>query len=379
VGWQIYEITKDPLSLGLIGLVEAIPAMTVTLFAGHLVDVSNRRNIILATYVGLFLSGLALLYSTFEGYQVFIREWGLSQTSPIYLAIFITGLARGFLAPANFAFMSQIVSKEELNNAITWNSSNWQVATIGGPALAGLLYGFLGIQVAYATQATLVLLAIIFCLMIAAKPIIEHSNRLPIWQSLREGIAFVFNTPLIISTITLDLFAVLFGGAVALLPIFAADILQVGAVGLGFLRSAPAVGSVVMMFLLAYWPIRKRAGKILLVSVAGFGLCMIGFALSTSFWLSLLLLALSGAFDSVSVLIRSTLLQTLTPENMKGRVSAVNSIFIGSSNEIGAFESGLAARWLGVQASVVFGGTMTLLVVGLMGWRAKSLWNFHLK
>nr|MCU0393228.1 MFS transporter [Thermoflexibacter sp.] len=230
-----------------------------------------------------------------------------------------------------------------------------------------------GITVTYCIQTFLVLLSIIFCLLIASKPVLPKSDRLPIKQSLREGIAFVFSNQLIISAISLDLFAVLFGGAVALLPIFASDILHVGAEGLGFLRSAPAIGSVLMMLFLTYRPIKKQAGSILLWSVGGFGICMILFALSTSFWLSLFLLALSGAFDSVSVLIRSTLLQTLTPENMKGRVSAVNSIFIGSSNEIGAFESGVAAKWLGTEPSVIFGGCMTILVVIVTSLIAKKL------
>lgn len=373
VGWQIYEITKNPLSLGLIGLVEAIPAISVTLYAGHLVDVSNRKTIILSTYIGLFLSAMALTFSTFDSYQDFIRSAGIAQTVPIYVAIFITGIARGFLAPANFAFMSQIVSKEEIGSAINWNSSNWQIATIGGPALAGMLYGFLGIQITYTIQTILVLFSIAFCLLIAAKPVLAKADRLPIVQSLKEGIKFVFSNQLIISAISLDLFAVLFGGAVALLPIFAAEMLFVGAEGLGFLRSAPAVGSVLTMFLITYRPIKKRAGRVLLWSVSGFGVCMIAFALSTNFWLSMFILALSGAFDSVSVLIRSTLLQTLTPENMKGRVSAVNSIFIGSSNEIGAFESGVAAKSLGTIPSVIFGGCMTILVVAITSWKANKL------
>lgn len=378
VGWQIYEITKDPLSLGLIGLVEALPAISVTLFAGHLVDVSNRRTIILTTYIGLLLSAMALTFSTFEDYQYFIRRADIARTVPIYLAIFITGIARGFLAPANFAFMSQIVSKEEMSSAINWNSSNWQIATIGGPALAGLLYAFLGIRLTYCIQTVLVMLSIVFCVLIAAKPVLPKADRLPIVQSLKEGIQFVFANQLIISAISLDLFAVLFGGAVALLPIFAAEVLAVGAEGLGFLRSAPAVGSVLMMFLITYKPIKKQAGKVLLWSVSGFGICMIAFALSTNFWLSMFILALSGAFDSISVIIRSTLLQTLTPENMKGRVSAVNSIFIGSSNEIGAFESGVAARALGVIHSVIFGGCMTLLVVAITHWKAYKLRNLDL-
>lgn len=378
VGWQIYKITKDPLSLGLIGLVEAIPAMTVTLFAGHLVDVSNRKHIILFTYIGLFLSAIALIFSTFDSYQIFLKEAEIPITLPIYAALFITGLSRGFLAPANFAFMSQIVNKEEMGSAVNWNSSNWQIATIGGPALAGLMYGFFGITVTYTIQTVLVFMSIIFCLLITDKPVPPKTDRLPILQSLEEGIKFVFANQLIISAITLDLFAVLFGGAVALLPIFASDMLHVGAEGLGFLRSAPAIGSVVMMFLITYRPIKKNAGRILLWSVAGFGACMIAFALSTHFWLSLFILALSGAFDSVSVVIRSTLLQTLTPENMKGRVSAVNSIFIGSSNEIGAFESGVAARLMGVIPSVIFGGCMTFLVVITTAWKAKKLRKLEL-
>ena len=369
VGWQIYEITKDPLSLGLIGLAEALPAITVSLYAGHLADVIERKKIILFCVITLAFGAATLLYFTIDA-GAFILNYG---TFPIYSIIFLTGLSRGFLSPANFSFMPQLVDRTLYQNAITWNSTTWETAAVGGPMIGGLIYGFFGISAAYTADFVLVLLALICYSIIPNRKLPPITEEVGIYKKIKAGIKFVFKNEIILSAISLDLFAVLFGGAVALLPIFAAEILHVGAIGLGFLRSAPAIGALVMAIYMTHRPIQKHVGKILLWSVAGFGFCMIGFALSTSFILSMCLLILSGMFDCVSVIVRGTLIHTLTPENMKGRVSAVNSMFVGSSNEIGMLESGVAAKLMGVVTSVIFGGCMTLTVVATTAWRAAKL------
>lgn len=369
VAWQVYEITKDPLSLGLIGLAEAIPSVGVALYAGHIADSVQRKRIIVICLATLLLCSMALLSFTVD-----LGESLLSYgVTPIYTIIFISGIARGFLTPAIFSYMPQLVPREIYSNAVTWNSTLWETATIGGPALGGFLYGFLGITVAYLTDVLLMFSGLVLAIGIVTKELPEKTEEQGVIEKIRSGLRFVFRNPIILGAISLDLFAVLFGGAVALLPIFADEILGVGKQGLGVLRSAPSVGALLMAFYITHHPIMRNTGKILLSCVAGFGVCMILFALSTNFWLSLFLLMLSGMFDCISVIIRQTLLQTLTPENMKGRVSAVNHIFVGSSNEIGMFESGVAARLMGVVPSVIFGGCMTILVVGVTSWVAKSL------
>jgi MFS family permease len=369
VAWQVYEITKDPLSLGLIGLAEAIPSIGVSLYAGHVADSIQRKKIILICLATLLLCSATLLFFTLEP-GAFFLDFGVT---PIYTVIFVSGLARGFLTPALFSYMPQLIPRELYSNAVTWNSTLWETAAIGGPALGGFLYGFMGITVSYLTDVLLMCGGLLLAIGVANKTLPPKTEEQGVVEKIRSGLRFVFKSPIILGAISLDLFAVLFGGAVALLPIFADEILMVGKEGLGILRSAPAVGAMLMAFYITHNPIKKDTGKILLYCVAGFGLSMILFAVSTNFWLSLFLLMMSGMFDCVSVIIRSTLLQTLTPENMKGRVSAVNHIFIGSSNEIGMFESGVAARLLGVVPSVIFGGCMTILVVGITGWVAKSL------
>ncbi|MFN7259642.1 MAG: MFS transporter [Cyclobacteriaceae bacterium] len=369
VGWQVYEITRDPLSLGLIGLAEAIPAITVSLYAGHLADVVQRKKIILVCVITLMLCSMALLYFTMNVGAFILARGAL----PIYAVIFLSGIARGFLSPANFSFMPQLVDRSLYQNAIVWNSTLWEGAAVGGPIIGGLVFGFYGITAAYTVDVVLVFAGLLCYLAIPSRALPPVSEEQGIFDKMKAGIRFVFKNQIVLSAISLDLFAVLFGGAVALLPIFADEILNVGKEGLGFLRSAQGIGAVIMAVYLTRNPIKKNIGKILLWSVAGFGLCMIGFGLSKLFWLSMALLILSGMFDCVSVIVRSTLIHTLTPENMKGRVSAVNSIFIGSSNEIGSFESGVAAKLLGVVPSVVFGGLMTLGVVGVTGWKADKL------
>jgi len=370
VGWQIFDITKDPLSLGLIGLAEAIPSLTVALYAGHIADITSRKKIIIATLAILIFCSASLLFFTLDLSPETLHH----KVMPIYIIIFISGAARGFLGPAIFSFMSQVIHDKQLySNAVTWNSIVWQGGSVAGPAIGGLIYTFSGVSASYATDFALILISFIVYFLIPPIPLPEIPAKQSVFKSLKEGIRFVFSNQIILSAISLDLFAVLFGGAVALLPVFASEILKTGPEGLGMMRAAPAVGSGLMMIFMSYSPIHKDAGKKMLMCVAGFGLCIIVFGLSNNFYLSLIVLALSGVFDSVSVIIRSTLIQLHTPENMKGRVSSVNNIFIGSSNEIGSFESGVAARLMGVVTSVVFGGCMTMGVVGITAWRADKL------
>jgi MFS family permease len=368
VAWQVYEITKDALSLGLIGLAEAIPSIGVSLYAGHIADAVQRRKIILICVTTLLFCSTVLLSFT-HAPDGFFLTYGVF---PIYGIIFISGIARGFLSPAFFSFMPQLVSRDLYSNAVTWNSTLWETATITGLAMGGLLYAF-GIKTAYVVDVLLTLAGLTLLMNVGNKPLPEVSGEEGVAEKIKAGLRFVFQNKIILSAISLDLFAVLFGGAVALLPIFADEILHVGVWGVGFLRAAPSVGALVMAFYITHNPIQKNAGKILLYCVAGFGVCMILFALSTNFWLSLFILMASGGFDCISVIIRGTLLQNLTPENMKGRVSAVNHIFVGSSNEIGMFESGLAAKIIGAVPSVIFGGFMTLGVVAVTSWVSKSI------
>jgi MFS family permease len=369
VGWQVYEITEDPLSLGLIGLAEAIPSIGISLYAGHVADIVSRKRIILLSVVVLLLCSAALLYFTLDAGQFVLAHGAL----PIYGVIFLSGFARGFISPANFAFMPQLIPRELYANAVTWTSTVWESASVAGPAVGGFIYGFFGISAAYAVDASLVLLSLISYGWVASRPVPAVTQEQGVVEKIKSGIRFVFHNKIILSAITLDLFAVLFGGAVALLPVFASDILEVGPQGLGLLRAAPGIGALLMAVYLTHWPVNRNVGRILLLCVAGFGFSMIGFAVSTSFWLSMGLLLASGMFDCVSVIVRGTVIHTITPENMKGRVSAVNSMFVGSSNEIGAFESGVAARLLGVVPSVIFGGCMTLIVVGYTALRSRAL------
>ena len=359
VGWQVYDLTKDPFSLGLIGLAEAIPSILVAIFAGHITDISNRKTVLVSSYGILFFCAFSLFFIS-NNISSFIHYHKLEE---IYLIIFISGIARGFTMPAAFAFLSQLIPKNLFPNAVTWNASIWQLGAIIGPAVAGFIYGFFGFSISYLIVALLnaIGLGFIFTIKKKPKPAIIENQKLS--ESLTAGIRFVFRDKIILSAISLDLFAVLFGGATALLPIFSAEILFTGPQGLGMLRAAPSIGAVIVALFLTKHPPMKNTGKKLLGCVFSFGICMIVFAVSKNFYFSVFLLALGGAFDAVSVVIRQTIIQLKTPDNMKGRVSAVNSIFIGSSNEIGAFESGLAAKLMGVIPSVIFGGIMTLLVV----------------
>ncbi len=370
VSWLVYEKTHDPLSLGIIGLAEAIPAISLSLYGGHIADRVSRKSILMWTTLLMFLgSGFLVLYVyNYVGSSVWLA----------YFVIFIIGIARGFHYPAQSAFWAQLVPKDNYVNSSTWNSTVWQLGAVAGPALGGLCYGYFGAGISSIIVCGFIAICILYYYRISHKPIALFSQTETLKDSLLSGIRYVFKNNIFKAALSLDLFAVLFGGAVALLPMFADKILHVGPQGLGFLRAAPAVGAVIMALLMAHHPPRKNAGIKLLLCVAGFGLCMIAFALSHNFYLSFAILFFSGAFDNVSVVIRSTILQSFTPDEMRGRVASVNNIFVGSSNEIGAFESGFAAKLLGLVPSVIFGGAVTLLVVAITYKLSPSLRKLQL-
>ncbi len=372
VGWQIYDLTRDPLALGLVGLAEALPAISMSLFSGHVADTHDRRRITLWALALLVLCSIGLWLLAHDapfGSPMALRF----RVNAIYLVIAVSGVARAFLQPARQALSAELVPREIFTNSVTWRSGSWQLAAVLGPALGGALYAVGGTTLGYAVDIALMVIAVVVMFAVRHRSPIREGRTDSIGRTLTGGLRFVFGEPLLLSALTLDLFSVLFGGAIALLPVFAADILHVGPGGLGILRAAPAVGAVLTSVLLTRWPPFARTGPNLLIAVSGFGVCMIGFGLSTTFWLSVALLAASGAFDVVSVVIRSVMLQARTPESLLGRVSAVNQIFIGSSNEIGAFESGLTAKWLGTVPSVIFGGMATLAVVAIVAWRVPKL------
>lgn len=375
VSWQIYDITHNKLALGLICLAEAIPFIIVSLFSGHVADSINRKLIITISISFLILSTSTLLYFSLESSTIF-KNYG---TLPIYCVFGFIGVVRGFIAAAFPAFMAQIVPREHYANSATWNSSVWHIGAVVGPVIAGFICA-ISFSTAYTVNLVFIFLSLLSFSFIASRPIPPRTKVETLRQSLAGGIKFVFSNQLILGALSLDLFAVLFGGAVAMLPAYVDDIfLDAGATELGFLRAAPAVGAIVTAIILAYKPITKHAGRSLFLNVALFGVATILFAVSTNYYLSLFFLFLTGAFDNVSVVIRHTILQLSTPDDMRGRVSAVNSIFIGSSNEIGGFESGVAASAMGLVRSVIFGGVMTILIVAGTYKITPKLRNLDLK
>jgi MFS family permease len=353
VGWELYERTGSAMDLGLVGLVQALPVMLLALPAGHLADRASRKGIALATQTALAVASLGLAMVSATRAPV---PW-------VYACLALAGVANAFAFPARWALLPQLVPLEDFNNAVTWRSSGWQIAAVAGPALGGLVIALgRGATPVYVLDATLGLIVVALVSGLRGRPQEKAEGELS-WESLLAGVRFVWRTELILATITLDMFAVLLGGATTLLPIYARDILHVGPTGLGCLRAAPSIGAVMMAVTLAHRPPLRRAGRALLLAVGGFGVATIVFGLSRDFRLSLAMLLLSGALDNVSVVVRATLVQLLTPDAMRGRVASVNSVFIGMSNELGGFESGVAARLLGPVGAVVVGGVGALLVV----------------
>jgi MFS family permease len=375
VGWQMYQLTQDPLQLGLIGLSEAIPAIGFALFAGYFVDRSRPVVVYANVLLGSLLSAVIVLLSQ-------ANHLGLSregQVIALYVASAITGTARSFSQPSLFAIVPRIVPRNLLAKASAWSMSTMQVARISGPALGGLLFGWFGVNVASGLVCLCLVLSLGAVLRVSTEilpPPLQEGRS--VREELLSGAKFVYHHPILLPALSLDMISVFFGGVTALLPIFASDVLGIGARGLGLLRGAPAVGAAIMGIWLSRADIRARAGTWLFVSVTGFGLSILVFGLSHSFWLSMVALALSGAFDSVSMVIRSTAVQLASPEKMRGRISAVNSIFIGSSNELGEFESGVAARFLGAVPTVVLGAVVCLLTVGAAYTFSPALRTLHL-
>ena len=369
VSWQIYGITHDPLSLGLIGLAEVVPFIAVALVAGHVADRFDRRRIALWSLGVLLACALSLVALSHS--RVWVAVHGVW---PFYIVIAIGGLARSFLMPARNSLAVGLVPRELLPNSIAWRSSTWQTGAVAGPALGGLLYGFAGVTATYAVQAALILVALVsFAMIRRSAPSEREAPREAVGDSLLSGLRFVWGEKVLLGAQTLDLFSVLLGGAEALLPVFADRILHVGPEGLGVLRAAPAAGAMLMSLYMAHRPPFRRAGRTMLRAVAVFAVCIIAFGLSRSFALSAAVLLVSGMADNISVLVRQTLLQVLTPPPLLGRVIAVNSIFVGSSNELGAFESGVTARLLGTVPAVVLGGTASLAVVGIVAGTIPAL------
>ncbi|WP_299223350.1 MFS transporter [uncultured Psychroserpens sp.] len=371
IEWQVYALTNDPLYIGLIGLMEIIPALGMALFAGHIVDQKEKRNLLALCIAAFSLISFGLFWITS---QEVADTWPMKKILySIYAFVFFGGLLRSFFGPSIFSLVALIVPKKAYPNAATWNSSTWQMARVLGVAFAGFSISWLGendqmgVHWSLCIVFGLVIFSLIMLFQIKKKPILNPNIGEPIKQSLKEGVNFVFKTKAILGALTLDMVSVLFGGAIALAAVFAEDILQVGSKGFGILVAAPNVGSFLTMLVTAYIPIVKKAGAKLLFAVFGFGLSIIAFGLSSVFWISVTALFFSGVFDGVSMVIRQTILQLKTPDHMRGRVSSVNSMFVGSSNELGAFESGLTAKLMGTVNAVVFGGSMTLYTVLMTG------------
>jgi MFS family permease len=377
IEWEVYRMTKSALSLGIIGLMEVIPAIGMALFAGHIVDQKEKKGMLLKCILGFSLISFGLFLLTWPKMVHDLSTDTILYS--IYFMVFLGGLVRAFLGPTIFSLMSLIVPKKVYPNAATWSSSVWQIGAVVGPAVAGFSITFIGVHWSMCFVFGCSIIALLLLTQIGSKPILNPKIGEPVMESLKEGIKFVYTNKSILGALTLDMVAVLFGGAVALLPIFAQDILKVGPEGFGVLRAAPAVGALLTMFVSAHLPFYKNAGIKLLAAIFGFGVCIIVFGLSTWFWLSVFALFMSGVTDGISVVIRQTILQLKTPDSMRGRVAAVNSIFVGSSNELGAFESGLTAKLMGTVTAVVFGGSMTLLIVVFTGIKLPSFRNLDLQ
>ncbi len=371
LGWKLYDLTGSKLALGILGLAEVIPALLLALPAGVRVDRSNKHRLLITCMLFYLLLMLGLLFVTSKLSIQYLStnqvKWG------IYLLVFGTGVVRAYSSPCFNAFLAQLVSSTELVRAASLQSMSWLIAAVAGPALGGLLLGYTNITLAFSLVCLLIVIAIICFRQISPKPISWQPGNVKTWESVKEGLRFVFSQKALLGAMSLDMFAVLFGGAVALLPVFAKDVLHVGPQGLGWLISATYLGNFIAIAGLSIKPLKRKQGRLLFYAVGGFGLCILIFAISRTYWLSFLALFASGLFDGISVIIRGTVLQLFVPDTMRGRVSSVNSIFINSSNELGQFESGVVASLMGTVPSVIFGGCMTILVVIITWIKAPSL------
>lgn len=377
IEWQVYSITKDPLSLGIIGLMEIIPAFTMALFAGHIVDQKEKRNLFALCIAAFSLISLGLFLLTSDDV---VGNWSTKAILySIYALVFFGGFLRSFFGPIIFSLVALIVPKKIYPNAATWSTSTWKIAAVLGALFGGFFIGWIGVDYTLCVVFVLVVISFGLVFLIKKKPILNKKIGEPVKESLKVGVRFVFQNKAILGALTLDMIAVLFGGTVAILAIFAQDILEVGSQGFGVLNASISLGSILSMFATTYIPISKNTGKKLLIAVFIFGVSIIGFGLSNIFWVSVLMLFISGAADGISMIIRQTILQLKTPDDMRGRVSSVNSMFVGSSNELGAFESGLAAKLIGPVSAVVFGGTMTLITVFTLGWKNPTLRDLDLR
>jgi MFS family permease len=365
VGWQVYALTRDPLDLGLIGLSQFLPFVVLILPAGQIADRYDRRRIVMWCYVTETFCAILLLLFTL---------YGLTSAWPVFAAMTLLGCARAFSMPSGQALLPNLVPVEEFTRAVALNSTVFQVATVAGPALGGLVY-LAGPTIVYSVVAALAAIAVVLMLRVHAGSRTERTREPASLQTLLSGLHFVWSKPIVLGAISLDLFAVLFGGATALLPVFAADVLHVGPTGLGILRTAPGVGAALCAMWLAVYPINGNVGRWMFGGVALFGCATVTFGLSHSFWLSLCALSVLGAADMVSVYVRHLLVQLETPDAIRGRVSAVSSVFIGASNELGEFESGVTAKWWGAIRAVVVGGIATLVVTGVWIRLFPTLWK----
>ncbi|MBT0552550.1 MFS transporter [Riemerella anatipestifer] len=371
LGWWVYQLTKDPLSIGFIGLSEVIPAVSTALYAGYVIDMNEKKRMLLICnyiYV-LLISALVALAFLENSYHL----TGHQISYFIYAVIFLTGICRAFIGPLVPSMIPKMAKKENLANAVTLNQATFLTSSVFGHALGGFLIALITIKWTLVVIVSLMTLASIFFWQLKPQHSEYDKKEVKVLESMREGLAYIYKTKEILGALCLDMFAVLFGGAVAMIPVYASDILEVGAEGFGLLNAASDIGSMCIIILLSFIPLRRNQGKILLVAVAGFGICIIGFGLSKLYWLSFFFLMLSGMLDGISVVIRGTIVQLKTPDKIRGRVLSVNSIFIMSSNEMGQFESGLAAKLLGVMRSVIFGGSMTLAIALIVGLTNKKL------
>jgi MFS family permease len=377
IGYELYKITHDPLSLGFIGLAEALPYISLALFGGHYADRKDKRTIMQISQSIILACSLGLIWVMSPENRTEFSQTSLLLT--VYGILAIIGFAKGFYSPASSSLKAFLTPREVYSNAATWSSTFWQTGAIAGPGVAGFMYAYMGLTNTLWVVVGLFAVTQVMLAMISKKPIpVIEDTSISLWQSIKEGIKFVFEKKILFYSISLDLAAVLFGGVIAILPVFAEDILKVGAEGLGIMRAAPSVGAVLTIFMTAYYAPTHNAWRNMLIAVAGFGVATIVFAISTNFWLSVFMLFLTGAFDAISVVIRQTILQVVPPDNMRGRVIAVNSVFVSSSNEIGAFESGVAAKLLGTVPSVLVGGGLTMVIVTWVWLKSKDLFGVKL-